>query len=88
MEVSRISLDNSSLFMYFLKILGFSVSGEPILPATAASADPDVIRREKLGWEQISMQAAKIVSFIGVHISVLTFSPETVIRLGRPRALS
>lgn len=29
------------------KILGFATSGEPILPATAASNDPDVIRREK-----------------------------------------
>lgn len=29
------------------------------------SSDPDVIRQEKLGWEEISVQAAKIVSFIG-----------------------
>jgi GTPase len=29
------------------------------------SSDPDVIRLEKLGWEEISVQAAKIVSFIG-----------------------
>ncbi|TDL22667.1 P-loop containing nucleoside triphosphate hydrolase protein [Rickenella mellea] len=46
-----------------MEILGFAPSGEPILPATPSSADPDVIRREKLGWEQISAQAAKIVSF-------------------------
>ncbi|KAJ6593909.1 GTP-binding protein 1 [Mycena capillaripes] len=47
-----------------MEILGFSPSGAPILPNTANSTDPDVIRREKLGWEEISIQAAKIVSFI------------------------
>ncbi|KIK67426.1 hypothetical protein GYMLUDRAFT_37548 [Collybiopsis luxurians FD-317 M1] len=47
-----------------MEILGFAPSGAPILPETAASSDPDVVRREKLGWEEISIQAAKIVSFI------------------------
>ena len=47
------------------KILGFDTLGIPILPNTAKSSDPDVIRREKIGWEEIAMQAAKIVSFIG-----------------------
>ncbi|KAG7446497.1 GTP-binding protein 1 [Guyanagaster necrorhizus] len=47
-----------------MEILGFGPSGAPILPSTANSSDPDVIRREKLGWEEISIQAAKIVSFI------------------------
>ncbi|THV05041.1 GTP-binding protein 1 [Dendrothele bispora CBS 962.96] len=47
-----------------MEILGFDPSGNPILPETAHSTDPDVIRREKLGWEEISVQAAKIVSFI------------------------
>ncbi|KAJ6586932.1 GTP-binding protein 1 [Mycena vulgaris] len=47
-----------------MEILGFGPSGDPILPNTANSTDPDVIRREKLGWEEISIQAAKIVSFI------------------------
>ncbi|KAF5322453.1 hypothetical protein D9619_001792 [Psilocybe cf. subviscida] len=47
-----------------MEILGFGPSGAPILPNTAHSADPDVIRREKMGWEEISIQAAKIVSFI------------------------
>jgi GTPase len=46
------------------QILGFGPSGAPILPDTKHSTDPDVIRREKLGWEEISIQAAKIVSFI------------------------
>lgn len=49
-----------------VQILGFGPSGAAILPNTANSTDPDVIRREKLGWEEISVQAAKIVSFIGV----------------------
>ncbi|KAF9474221.1 GTP-binding protein 1 [Pholiota conissans] len=47
-----------------MEILGFGPSGAPILPNTAKSNDPDVIRREKMGWEEISLQAAKIVSFI------------------------
>jgi hypothetical protein len=47
------------------KILGFDTLGTPILPSTAKSSDPDVIRREKIGWEEIATQAAKIVSFIG-----------------------
>lgn len=54
-----------------MKILGFSPEGEPILPPTSSSTDPDVIRHEKLAWEDISVQAAKIVSFIG---SLGTFS--------------
>jgi len=44
--------------------LGFGPSGAPILPNTINLSDPDAIRREKLGWEEISVQAAKIVSFI------------------------
>ncbi|KAG5642223.1 hypothetical protein DXG03_003392 [Asterophora parasitica] len=47
-----------------MEILGFGPSGAPILPNTTHSADADAIRREKLGWEEISIQAAKIVSFI------------------------
>ncbi|KAF8070140.1 GTP-binding protein 1 [Lyophyllum atratum] len=47
-----------------MEILGFGPSGAPILPNAINSTDPDVIRREKLGWEEISIQAAKIVSFI------------------------
>jgi GTPase len=47
------------------KILGFAPSGDPILPHSSSfSQDPDVVRREKLGWEVIAAQAAKIVSFI------------------------
>ncbi|KAF9038291.1 P-loop containing nucleoside triphosphate hydrolase protein [Hymenopellis radicata] len=47
-----------------MEILGFGPSGAPILPHITPSADPEVVRREKLGWEDISAQAAKIVSFI------------------------
>jgi hypothetical protein len=51
--------------MLAYQILGFAPSGEPILPNTSTSADSDVVRRDKLGWETISTHAAKIVSFIG-----------------------
>ncbi|KAJ8519925.1 hypothetical protein ONZ45_g3159 [Pleurotus djamor] len=47
-----------------MEILGFDTSGVPILPNTAQLNDLDTIRREKMGWEEISIQAAKIVSFI------------------------
>ncbi|KAH6913816.1 GTP-binding protein 1 [Coprinopsis sp. MPI-PUGE-AT-0042] len=47
-----------------MEILGFAPSGNPILPNVPATGDLDAMRREKLGWEEISLQAAKIVSFI------------------------
>ncbi|KAG6874469.1 hypothetical protein C0995_010379 [Termitomyces sp. Mi166 len=47
-----------------MEILGFEPSGAPILPNTANPADLDAMRHEKLGWEEISVKAAKIVSFI------------------------
>ncbi|KAF5385788.1 hypothetical protein D9615_002552 [Tricholomella constricta] len=47
-----------------MEILGFGPSGAPILPNLTNAADADAVRREKLGWEEISIQAAKIVSFI------------------------
>ncbi|THH31777.1 hypothetical protein EUX98_g2383 [Antrodiella citrinella] len=47
-----------------MEILGFGPSGAPILPPTSHSNDPDVIRREKMSWEDISVQASKIISFI------------------------
>ena len=89
MEVSiAIIVAYSGMSPYlFLQILGFSTSGAPILPATAASSDPDVIRREKLGWEQISSQAAKIVSFIGLYALILPAFSDIKARLGRSRAL-
>ncbi|KAH7904507.1 P-loop containing nucleoside triphosphate hydrolase protein [Hygrophoropsis aurantiaca] len=43
-----------------MEILGFGPNGAPILPGIAQSGDA---RREKLGWDEISAQAAKIVSF-------------------------
>ena len=48
-----------------MEILGFAPSGNPILPNIPPTGDLDAMRREKLGWEEISIQAAKIVSFIG-----------------------
>ena len=47
------------------KILGFDSLGTPILPNIAKSSDPDAVRREKIGWEEIALQSAKLVSFIG-----------------------
>ncbi|KAI8992990.1 P-loop containing nucleoside triphosphate hydrolase protein [Trametes punicea] len=46
-----------------MEILGFGPTGKPILPPTAHSNDPETIRREKMGWEEISRQASKIISF-------------------------
>ncbi|TBU49478.1 P-loop containing nucleoside triphosphate hydrolase protein [Dichomitus squalens] len=46
-----------------MEILGFGPTGKPILPNTAHSNDPEVIRHEKMGWEEISIQASKIISF-------------------------
>ncbi|KAI0823677.1 GTP-binding protein 1 [Trametes gibbosa] len=46
-----------------MEILGFGPTGKPILPQTAHSNDPETIRREKLGWEEISRQSSKIISF-------------------------
>jgi len=48
-----------------MEILGFDVAGAPILPISSGSVDPDVLRRERLGWEEISHRSAKIVTFIG-----------------------
>jgi len=45
--------------------LGFDVAGAPILPLASGPVDPDVLRRERLGWEEISHRSAKIVTFIG-----------------------
>jgi len=47
-----------------MEILGFNAQGAPILPQASTSADPDVIRREKLSWSEISLEAAKIISFL------------------------
>ncbi|KAK7687077.1 hypothetical protein QCA50_009577 [Cerrena zonata] len=47
-----------------MEILGFGPSGTPILPSTSHSTELDVIRREKMSWEDISIQASKIISFI------------------------
>lgn len=49
----------------YFQILGFGPTGKPILPAIAADADAEAIRRERLGWEEIAAQSSKIISFIG-----------------------
>ncbi|CAL1707577.1 unnamed protein product [Somion occarium] len=47
-----------------MEILGFGPTGKPILPPTSHSTELEVIRREKMSWEDISIQASKIISFI------------------------
>ena len=59
-----------------MEILGFSPDGQPILPSyhvgTAEAISgydkvafaPATARREKLGWDEISKRASRIVSFI------------------------
>ncbi|KAI0699248.1 GTP-binding protein 1 [Cytidiella melzeri] len=47
-----------------MEILGFGPNGEPILPTATLSNDVEAIRHEKMSWETICVQAAKIVSFI------------------------
>ncbi|GJE92240.1 P-loop containing nucleoside triphosphate hydrolase protein [Phanerochaete sordida] len=46
-----------------MEILGFGSAGEPILPP-AHGGDVETLRHEKMSWESISIQSAKIVSFI------------------------
>lgn len=51
------------------EILGFSPTGQPVVPTTHADpTDPHhplaAAKREKLGWEEICKRAAKVVSFI------------------------
>ncbi|KAF8135691.1 P-loop containing nucleoside triphosphate hydrolase protein [Boletus edulis] len=46
-----------------MEILGFSVSGVPILPGATGPHDVEGARRDKLGWDEISARSAKIVSF-------------------------
>jgi hypothetical protein len=43
------------------------------LPQTI-STDENAVRHEKLGWEEISLQAAKIVSFTGVFLVIVLHS--------------
>ncbi|KZS98433.1 P-loop containing nucleoside triphosphate hydrolase protein [Sistotremastrum niveocremeum HHB9708] len=47
-----------------MEILGFSPEGMPVQPGTSHSSDIEVIRREKLSWDQISARSSKVVSFI------------------------
>lgn len=56
-------------FHEFIQILGFGPDGAPILPSSGQLSDPEVFRREKMGWEEISVQASKIVSFSGKVIN-------------------
>jgi hypothetical protein len=67
------------------QILGFDVAGAPILPLASGPVDLDVLRRERLGWEEISHRSAKIVTFIGRSpLSLDIFSSSRSIRPGWP----
>ncbi|KAK2463278.1 hypothetical protein APHAL10511_004933 [Amanita phalloides] len=46
-----------------MEILGFDAAGLPVLPKISSAADGEVVRREKMAWEEISSKSAKIVSF-------------------------
>ncbi|KIM66374.1 hypothetical protein SCLCIDRAFT_318796 [Scleroderma citrinum Foug A] len=46
-----------------MEILGFSTSGAPVLPEAIGGHDADTVRFDKLGWEDIAVRSAKIVSF-------------------------
>ncbi|KAF9792749.1 P-loop containing nucleoside triphosphate hydrolase protein [Thelephora terrestris] len=47
-----------------MEILGFRPEGSPILPASTHIGESGAIRQEKIGWEEISKESAKIISFI------------------------
>ena len=70
------------------QILGFGPTGKPILPQTAHSNDPEVIRREKMGWEEISIQASKIISFSGQNRALLCVAHPFTLRIQISRATS
>jgi len=59
---------NSSLCHCHYQILGFSTSGAPVLPEPIGGHDADTVQRfDKLGWEDIAVRSAKIVSFSGMY---------------------
>jgi hypothetical protein len=69
----EVSCESSASLQYVYhtslpQILGFSTAGTPVLPNIPLSVDVDAIRRDKLGWDEISAQSAKIVSFSGKSI--------------------
>ncbi|KAI0256079.1 hypothetical protein BJV78DRAFT_1278644 [Lactifluus subvellereus] len=62
-----------------MEILIFDVAGASILPLSSGSVGPDVLRREKLGWEEISHRSAKIVTFIDCKNPVFVKSIEAAV---------
>lgn len=66
MEVSVASVSGFSFRIDSPQILGFSVSGTPILPGATGPHDFEGARRDKLKWDEISARSAKIVSFSGL----------------------
>jgi hypothetical protein len=65
MEVGTLPFFYPRFFSNIRQILGFAPSGAPILPNSSTSSDSEATRHDKLSWDAIAEQAAKIVSFIG-----------------------
>ena len=67
--------NTSVSFIWPDQILGFNPEGSPILPASTHVGESGVVRQEKLGWEEICKESAKIISFIGLYQCLLVNSP-------------
>jgi len=67
MEVSCEPHSSYTIKHIIVQILGFSTAGTPVLPSMLPTG-AGMIRRDKLGWDEISAQSAKIVSFSGKFI--------------------
>jgi hypothetical protein len=68
----RNSLSTQSQPNHCDQILGFDTHGQPVTPvasnpnaADAAAGAGTLGRRDKLGWEDITKNSAKVISFIG-----------------------
>jgi hypothetical protein len=51
------------------QILGFGPTGQPILSALAAGPNSEIIKREKIRWEDLAARSSKIIRFIGSQLS-------------------
>lgn len=80
----RSELKTESALSVYDQILGFTTEGKPVVPVTvsgAAVVDTTagaLGRREKLGWEEITKQSAKVISFIGMWEFFPTFPLRTL----------
>jgi hypothetical protein len=51
------------------QILGFSPTDQPILSALAAGPKSEIIKREKLEWDDFAARGSKIIRFIDSQLS-------------------